>query len=163
MQVAIKEQRKDADQQDAHRIIMGSMSQLDMRLHSLESQGARSDRRVAELASLAQALTEEQRANILRLDRLEEYARCSQGQSSSFYSNSSARDRSSQAASGSEETQRRLCNVERETHTISTNLKLIVSSVEEAESPFANIGGFCNCDESPTLSINTWSSPQLPW
>jgi len=133
MQVAIKEQRKDADQQDAHRIIMGSMSQLDMRLHSLESQGARSDRRVAELASLAQALTEEQRANILRLDRLEEYARCSQGQSSSFYSNSSARDRSSQAASGSEETQRRLCNVERETHTISTNLKLIVSSVEEAQ------------------------------
>lgn len=128
MQVALQ-QRKSGEQHDTHRIIMASMSQLDMRVHSLESQGSRTDRRVAELASLSQALTEEQRATILRLDRLEDHARSSRG-----HSGTSARDVSSQVAvMGGEETQRRLSHLERETRAVSTNLKLIVSIVEEAQ------------------------------
>ncbi|CAJ1361414.1 unnamed protein product, partial [Effrenium voratum] len=48
---------------------------LEARVRSLEGQGVRSDRRAAELAGLAQALTDEQRALLIRLDRVEDLKR----------------------------------------------------------------------------------------
>jgi len=52
-------------------ILRASVGPLESRIRSLEGQGLRADRRAAQLASLAQALTEEQRALLVRLDRIE--------------------------------------------------------------------------------------------
>ncbi|CAJ1450615.1 unnamed protein product, partial [Effrenium voratum] len=52
-----------------------ALSRLEARVRSLEGQGVRSDRRAAELAGLAQALTDEQRALLIRLDRVEDLKR----------------------------------------------------------------------------------------
>ncbi|CAE7490377.1 unnamed protein product, partial [Symbiodinium pilosum] len=53
-------------------LLRSSLARLEARVRALEGQGVRSDRRAAELAGLAQALTEEQRTVLIRLDRLEE-------------------------------------------------------------------------------------------
>ncbi|OLP98869.1 hypothetical protein AK812_SmicGene18637 [Symbiodinium microadriaticum] len=53
-------------------LLRSSLARLEARVRALEGQGVRSDRRAAELAGLAQALTEEQRTLLIRLDRLEE-------------------------------------------------------------------------------------------
>ncbi|CAE8650629.1 unnamed protein product, partial [Polarella glacialis] len=65
--------RNQAEQMDV--VLRASISRLESRVRVLEGQGVRADRRAAELAGLAQALTEEQRALLIRLDRLEEQLR----------------------------------------------------------------------------------------
>lgn len=52
--------------------LRSAVGRLEARVHGLEGQSLRSERRGSELAGLAQALTEEQRALLIRLDRLEE-------------------------------------------------------------------------------------------
>ncbi|CAK9021585.1 C2H2-type domain-containing protein [Durusdinium trenchii] len=59
--------------------LRSAVTRLEARMHALEGQNLRSDRRAAELAGLTQvframgpALTEEQRALLIRLDRLED-------------------------------------------------------------------------------------------
>jgi len=103
---------------DGERVIWGSVRRLEARLHSLEGQGVRTERRAAELAGLAQALTEEQRALLLRLDRFEEQLRAG-----------------GPPARPAEDPDvlRRVARLEREQRTAALNMRLIVSVVEEAQ------------------------------
>ena len=74
-QVASPQQRHVAEQLDAERDLRASVTRLESRVRALEGQGVRVDRRSAEPAGLAQALTVEQRALLIRLDRPEEHVR----------------------------------------------------------------------------------------
>lgn len=126
MQVMDLQHRHDAEQADADRLLRANMNRLDSRVHSLETQGVRADRRSAELASLTQALTEEQRTLLIRLDRLEEQSKSGVG---APRSTPQVREH---GISG-EDALRRLGHVEREQRAVSMNLRLIVSVVEEAQ------------------------------
>lgn len=119
-QVAGLQQKQQAEQLDVDRVLRSSISRLEARLRSLEGQGVRADRRAAELAGLAQALTEEQRALLLRLDRVEEQLRVS-------------RQRDSPPAVAGEEWLRRITRIEREQRAAALNLRLVVSVTEEAQ------------------------------
>eukprot|EP00931_Biecheleriopsis_adriatica_P053911 TRINITY_DN31671_c0_g1_i1.p1 TRINITY_DN31671_c0_g1~~TRINITY_DN31671_c0_g1_i1.p1 ORF type:complete len:694 (-),score=165.57 TRINITY_DN31671_c0_g1_i1:28-2109(-) len=99
-------------------VLKASVSRLETRVKALEGQGVRSDRRSAELAGLAQALTEEQRALLTRLDRIEEYVRVGQHRESPV---------------SVEDLARRLGRIEREQRAAALNLRLVVSVSEEAQ------------------------------
>mmetsp|Transcript_9519 Transcript_9519/g.21252 ORF Transcript_9519/g.21252 Transcript_9519/m.21252 type:complete len:756 (-) Transcript_9519:75-2342(-) len=96
-------------------------SALESRMKLLEAQGARSDRRVAELAGLAQALSEEQRVLLIRVDKLEENR------------GGLAQQQGEQLTETSEDHARRLARLEREQRTVAVNLRLVVSVAEEAQ------------------------------
>mmetsp|Transcript_25952 Transcript_25952/g.59993 ORF Transcript_25952/g.59993 Transcript_25952/m.59993 type:complete len:689 (+) Transcript_25952:51-2117(+) len=98
-----------------------SVSCLESRVKVLESQGGRCDRRVAELAGLAQALSEEQRVLLVRVDKLEE----TRGIVGTTYATG--------ASDGTEDHARRLARLEREQRTVAVNLRLVVSVAEEAQ------------------------------
>ncbi|CAK9002336.1 unnamed protein product [Durusdinium trenchii] len=91
--------------------VRSAVARLEARMHALEGQSLRSDRRASELAGLAQALTEEQRALLIRLDRLEDLKR---------------RD----AVQVPED---RLGRLEQEHRTLALELRLTVSVAEEAQ------------------------------
>ncbi|CAE8613338.1 unnamed protein product, partial [Polarella glacialis] len=107
--------RNQAEQMDV--VLRASISRLESRVRVLEGQGVRADRRAAELAGLAQALTEEQRALLIRLDRLEEQLRT----------------RNELAEAPTEEWLRRVGRLEREQRAAALNLRLVVSVAEEAQ------------------------------
>jgi len=112
-------------------MLRASVGRLDSKVRGLESQGVRSDRRAAELAGLAQALTEEQRALLIRLDRLEEQFRAAGV-------NRSAREvrgetRVEIRESGGAEVAHRLDQMEQELRMASTNFRLVMNLVDEAE------------------------------
>ncbi|CAE6912363.1 unnamed protein product [Symbiodinium sp. CCMP2592] len=94
-------------------LLRSSLARLEARVRALEGQGVRSDRRAAELAGLAQALTEEQRTLLIRLDRLEEQMKPWQ----------------QKEAQAPEE---RLSRLEREQRAAALELRLASSSAEEA-------------------------------
>lgn len=102
------------------------MSRLDARVRSLEGQGVRTDRCAAELGGLAQALTEEQRALLIRLDRLEEQVRA--GGASRY-----PREMRLDVKSETEDTNQRLERFEQEQRMAATNLRLVMSLLEESE------------------------------
>ncbi|CAK9016446.1 unnamed protein product [Durusdinium trenchii] len=91
--------------------LRSAVTRLEARMHALEGQNLRSDRRAAELAGLTQALTEEQRALLIRLDRLEDLKR---------------RD----ALQVPED---RLGRLEQEHRTLALELRLTASVAEEAQ------------------------------
>ena len=94
-------------------LLRSSLARLEARVRALESQGVRSDRRAAELAGLAQALTEEQRTLLIRLDRLEEQMK-------------PWLQKDAQAP------EERLARLEREQRAAALELRLAASSAEEA-------------------------------
>jgi len=96
------------------------VSRLESRVKIVESQGAKCDRRVAELAGLAQALSEEQRVLLVRVDKLEE-------------TRGVVGTRVDGAADGTEDHARRLSRLEREQRTVAVNMRLVVSVAEEAQ------------------------------
>ena len=65
----------DSDENRWGADLRSAVTRLEARMHALEGQNMRSDRRAAELAGLTQALTEEQRVLLIRLDRLEDLKR----------------------------------------------------------------------------------------
>jgi len=123
-QVASLQQKHDAEILESERTLRAAVSRIEPRVRSLEGQGMRTDRRAAELAGLAQALTEEQRSLLLRLDRLEEQCRTGGGY-----------DRGQLSSRGlmSDELLRRLGNLEREQQAVALNMRLIVDVAEESQ------------------------------
>lgn len=120
VQVAGLQQRYGAEHlADMERVWQAAVKRLEARVQAIEVQGVRSDRRAAELAGLAQALTEEQRALLIRLDRLEEQLRAG------------CRDQQLPSL-GSEDCFRRVHRLEREQRAAAQNMRLIVSVIEEA-------------------------------
>lgn len=101
----------DSDENRWGADLRSAVTRLEARMHALEGQNLRSDRRAAELAGLTQALTEEQRALLIRLDRLEDLKR---------------RD----ALQVPED---RLGRLEQEHRTLALELRLTVSVAEEAQ------------------------------
>jgi len=117
-QVSGLQQKQSSDQYDADRVLRASVTRLESRVRTLEGHSVKYNRQAAELAGLAQALTEEQRALLIRLDRFEEHFRCT---------------RQNEPHISSEEWLRRLGRVEREQRAAALNLRLIVSVTEEAQ------------------------------
>lgn len=127
--VSSLQQKQAEEQQDSERVLRASVTRLDSRLRALESQSVRADRRAAELAGLAQALTEEQRELLGRLDHLEEQFRGGgPGRSSG-----AARRGEIAAGAGSEEWLRRLGRLEHEQRQVAMNLRMMAGLTEEAQ------------------------------
>jgi hypothetical protein len=126
-------------------VLKASVSRLDGRIRSLESQGVRADRRAAELAGLAQALTEEQRALLIRLDRLEEQMR-------SGVTRVTSRELQAQPLESrtlhSDDVLQRLERLEQEQHTSSQNFRLMMSLVDETELRHRHQQASLHADES---------------
>lgn len=118
--VAKLQWRQDADRSDTERVFHASLTRLETRVRGLENQGVRSDRRAAELAGLAQALTEEQRALLVRLDRLEERVK------------GSSRQREASHPMG-EECIRWLGRLQREQRDLGVNLRTVFQCAEETQ------------------------------
>lgn len=105
---------------EAEGLMRASLGRLDARVRGLESQGVRVDRRAAEFAGLAQALTEEQRALLIRLDRLEEQLRAG--------GLCRARDPRSEARSDPRDS-----SVEQEQRLSSANFRQVMSMFDELD------------------------------
>jgi len=119
-------QGHEPEQFDVDRAHRATVGRLESRVRTLEGQGVRADRRAAEFGGLAQALTEEQRALLIRLDRLEDELRGSCRQ----------QHRESPAVAGGktgEEWLRRLSRLECEQRAGALNLRVVAKAVEEAQ------------------------------
>mmetsp|Transcript_13536 Transcript_13536/g.29723 ORF Transcript_13536/g.29723 Transcript_13536/m.29723 type:complete len:734 (-) Transcript_13536:65-2266(-) len=113
-QVAALLQRHGDEQVNSDRLVRATTTRLESRVRVLEGQGVRADRRAAELSGLAQALTEQQQALLVRLDRLEEQLRgCRRPLG--------------------EDCLRHMSRLEREQRADALNLRLLAGATEEAQ------------------------------
>lgn len=126
--VASLYQQHGAEQLEATRVLRASVTRIESRVRAAEAQGVRCDRRDAELQGIVQALAEEQRALLIRLDRLD-----GPGSARSILGPPAPRDALHENGSGlPEEALRRLGRLEREQRGLALNLRLVVSRTEEA-------------------------------
>lgn len=126
-QVRRDAEQLDAERLEADRVLRASLTRLDSRVHCLETQGVRAERRAAELANLTQAVQEEQRTLTLRFERLEEQVR------RELVRDGRAHQREQLTPGSAEDIQSRLYHLERELRAVSLNMKLVFSHVEESQ------------------------------
>merc|ERR1719235_2841198 len=75
MQTSSPAERLESERLESGRLGKGITQRLEAKLRAMEAQQLRADRRVAELSGLVQGLSEEQRAQLHRLDRVDERLR----------------------------------------------------------------------------------------
>lgn len=108
--------RVETERLDSDRVMLASMSRLDLRVRDLEKRGARSEQRVSDLSKCAQALTDEQRNMLLKLDALEAQTKVS------FKKHEPA---------ATDECLRRLSFLETEQQNFAVSLRKVLQTTEE--------------------------------
>eukprot|EP00746_Dinoflagellata_sp_MGD_P001787 gnl/MRDRNA2_/MRDRNA2_103396_c0_seq1.p1 gnl/MRDRNA2_/MRDRNA2_103396_c0~~gnl/MRDRNA2_/MRDRNA2_103396_c0_seq1.p1 ORF type:complete len:617 (+),score=168.72 gnl/MRDRNA2_/MRDRNA2_103396_c0_seq1:76-1926(+) len=113
--MAQKQQAADrAYRVETERLGKAAISRLEAKVRSVEAQQLRADRRLAELSGLVQGLSEEQRSQLHRLDRVEEKQR-------------------GEKRGVDDEWRRRFGDLEREQQAIALNFRLVSSVAEESQ------------------------------